>query len=282
MVSEKGYDYFAADMNWYGGYIERTLAEVIRARVEGVLISHIQEAFAEEHVAELRRAGIPVVSVNGESRPTVPLICDDVQAAFQELTRHLLDRKHRRIIQLVSSYSHLNQDRVRTMNHRTIGFRQAVESRGRWQSMWEEDFFNTPHRWERRGSQGITILQDNLLYDQVDRPVYKFCKRLFASGELPDAIVCSNDMYAIEAILAGMEHGIRVPEDLAITGYDNDRLGAFPAFSITTAEQDTERLCSTAVDLLMQQIADPNTEAKSHTFDSKIIIRNSSALKKRK
>jgi LacI family transcriptional regulator len=279
MVNEKGYDYLAMDMNWYGGSVERTLAEIIRARVEGVLISHIQEVFQEEHLAELRRAGIPVVSVNGGVRPNVPLICDNVCGAFQELTSHLMDLGHRRIFQLVSSSAHLRPERARTINQRLEGFRQAVEARGKWLSLNEEEFFGLwPILSEKKTDSilGITIQQEARLYDCVDKPVYRFCLRLFPHGVLPDAIVCTNDFYAMEAIAAGLEYGVRVPENLAVTGYDNDRIGEFPAFGITTAEQDIEGICSTSVEVLMNMISHPEVPAENRMFDSRLIIRSSS------
>lgn len=279
MVNERGYDYLAMDMNWYGGSVERTLAEIIRARVEGVLISHIQEVFQEEHVAELRQAGIPVVSVNGGHRPNIPLICDNVSGAFQGLTRHLMNLGHRRIFQLVSSSAHLSPERARTIYQRTEGFRQAIETRGKWLTFNEDEFFAS---WPTLSAEstddilGITIQQEARLYDRVDKPVYRFCIRLFPHGALPDAIVCTNDLYAMEVIAAGLEHGVRVPEHLATTGYDNDRIGEFPAFGITTAEQDIEGICSTAVDVLMNTIAHPEVVSENRMFDSRIIIRSSS------
>ncbi len=279
MVNVKGYDYLAMDMNWYGGSVDRTLAEIIRARVEGVLISHIQDVFQEEHVAELMQAGIPVVSVNGGFRPNIPLICDNVGEAFQGLTRHLINLGHRRIFQLVSSFAHLSPDRARTISQRVEGFRKAVESRGKWLTLGEEEFFAV---WPQLNLEtadeiiGITVQQDARLYDRVDKPVYRFCIRLFPNGTLPDAIICTNDLYAMEVIAAGLEHGIRVPKDLAVTGYDNDRIGDFPAFGITTAEQDIEGICSTAVEVLMQQIAHSDEQPVNRMFDSRIIIRSSS------
>lgn len=279
MVNEKGYDYLAMDMNWYGGSVERTLAEIIRARVEGVLISHIQEVFQEEHLEELRRAGIPVVSVNGGARPNVPLICDNVHGAFKELARHLMNMGHRRIVQLVSSSAHLPPDRGRTINQRLEGFRQGIEERGKWLSLNEEDFFSIWPTLTGNKSDpilGITIQQEARLYDCVDKPVYRFCHRLFPEGILPDAMVCTNDFYAMEAIAAGLEHGVRVPENLAITGYDNDRIGEFPAFGITTAEQDLDGICAASVDVLMKMIAHPEMPVENRMFDSRLIIRSSS------
>ncbi len=245
--------------------------------MEGVLISHIQDVFEEEHIEALRRAGIPVVSINGERRTHVPLICDNLSKAFELLTRHLLDVGHRRILNLASSDRHLRKSRTRTLSQRVQGFRQAIEERGSWEVCTEREFFE---HWPREtkgdgGISGLTVKQNPGMYSRLEQPVYKFCKRLFATGKLPDAIVCSNDTYATEAIVAALECGVRIPGDMAVTGYDNDRLGAFPIFGITTAEQDIESICRKAVETLIQRMADPNQEVKHQVFDSKIILRTS-------
>jgi DNA-binding LacI/PurR family transcriptional regulator len=274
-VHARGYDYLAVDMNWHGGSVERVVNELIQARVEGVIISHIQEVFQQEHVDSLTRVGIPVVAVNGEERSNASIICDDVAAAFQGLARHLLQVGHRRILHLWPSVETLEQNRA--IGERLKGFRAAFEGRGTWAALSEEEFFRS---WSDRfpggeGLLGVTVKQDMERYSALDRPVYRFCERLFASGELPDAIVCTNDMFAVEFIAAGWAHGVRVPEDVAITGYDNDRIGEYPAFGLTTAEQDIAGICSTAAGEIFDRIQRPGQAPKRQAFPSRLILRTS-------
>lgn len=280
LINERGYDYLAMDMSWFGGSMERTLAEIIRARVEGVLISHIQEVFRDEHIAELQRAGIPVVSVNGGRRPNVPLIGNNSEKAFAEMAGHLFEQGHRRLVQLSPALAGLDPERVPNLSGKITGFRRAVEQRGVWREMAEEEFFATWPGMTRElsadGIFGVTVLQDVRLYERVDKPVYRFCKNLFSRGVRPDALVCTNDFYAMELIAAGLEHGVQVPRHLAVTGYDNDGIGQFPAFGLTTAEQDLEGICSAALDGLMERIAEPDAPVQDRLFDSRLVIRTSS------
>jgi len=274
-VCARGYDYLAVDMNWLGGSVERVINELIQARVEGVIISHIQEVFRKEHVDMLTRVGIPVVEVNGERRSGASIICDDVFGAFQALTQHLLHVGHRRILHLWPAIDHLEENRA--LGERLKGFRAAFEGQGKWLSIKEEEFFSA---WPNKLSKtqdvlGVTVMQDMNLYSTLDKPVYRFCKRLFTAGVLPDAIVCTNDMYAIELIAAGLEQGVRVPEDVAVTGYDNDRLGHYPAFGLTTAEQDITGICSAATAEVFKRLTHPKGSPKHRTFPSKLILRTS-------
>jgi LacI family transcriptional regulator len=273
-VNAAGYDYLALDMNWHGGSVDRTLEELIQARVEGVLISHIQEVFGEEHVRALQQAGIPVVSINGARREGVPLICDNAAKAFAQLTSHLLGMGHRRIIQLLPTVD-LSTANSGSRGHRARqkGFRSAFTDSGRWMQISEEDF---SMEFLTRGEVvGITVDQNTRHYEHLEHPVYHFCQRLFATGSWPDAIVCPNDQYAVEAIMAAQEVGLSVPGDLAVTGYDNDSLGAFPAMGLTTAEQDLENICVTGVRTLIAMRDNPGLPAVTQSFDSQLILRSS-------
>jgi DNA-binding LacI/PurR family transcriptional regulator len=235
-----------------------------------VLISHIQEIIQDEHIAEIQRAGIPVISVNGGLRSHVPRISDNLERAFFDLTSHLLQSGCRRIVQPATPIQ----------QPFTEAFRRAIASRGKWIDCDQEGFFESWPGLCSSGADkevlGITVRQPAKLWDNVDTPVYKFCRRLFQESPLPDAIVCRNDMHAMEVIAAGLECGVRVPEDVAVTGYDNNGIGTFPAFGITTAEQDTESICAAAVEALLRQIASPGSDVPSRIFDSKLILRSSS------
>ncbi len=276
--SAAGFHYHVMDMNWHGGSVERTLNELIQARVEGVIISHIQEVFNDSHIDVLTRASIPVVSINGDQRENVPAVWDNVGKAFYGLTTHLIRHGHRRLLHMGAVPPIVDTKHNRSGRERAVGFHRAIrDAQGTVEVLNEEQFFAL---WPLEDStdtrvRGFHIIQDSKLYELLSKPNYLFCKRLFATGVLPDAVVCLNDMYAMEVIAAGLECGIRVPEDLALTGYDNDRIGGFPAFGLTTAEQDIEGLCSAAVKTLIERIKNPRAEVVCQTYDSKLVLRTS-------
>lgn len=270
-LNAAGFDCLAVDMNWHGGSVDRILEELIQARIEGVLISHIQDVFSDEHIHILRQAGIPLVSINGERRENVSLICDNALKAFGEMTSHLLALGHRRILQLLPAFDLTSGSR--SYRERKEGFASAFATSGRWFEVADGDF--SMDLFTGGGVQGITVNQNPRGYELLERPVYHFCKSLGASGFWPDAIVCSNDSYGVEAIMAAFEAGLNVPGDFAVTGYDNDRIGEFPILGLTTAEQDLENICTTAVRTLVERLRDPNLPAVTKKFDSKLILRSS-------
>lgn len=280
-IRAAGYDCLSVDMNWHEGSVGRIIEEMIQVRVEGVLISHIQEILEDGHLEALHRAGIPVVAINGDQRNQVPLFSDALCDTFMRLTRHLMDVGHRDILHLGAHVEHPRAGRFLSITQRKAGFKQAIESEGSWRYFPEEDFWKF---WEQRLPRanrvsrkvhGFHVAQEMALYARLQRPTYHFCKRLFRAKTLPDAIVCVNDRSAMEAMAAALECRIRIPGDIALTGYDNDHAGAFPAFGFTTAEQNAQEICECAVRAMLQRIANPKSKVKNQAFPSRIILRTS-------
>ncbi|WP_426502170.1 LacI family DNA-binding transcriptional regulator [Dactylosporangium sp. McL0621] len=79
-------------------------------------------------------------------------------------------------------------------------------------------------------------------------------RALLDSGARPDAVFCFNDTLALGALRALHEAGLRVPEDVAVAGYDGIDDGRFSIPTLTTIEPDIERLATLAVELLAERI----------------------------
>lgn len=82
---------------------------------------------------------------------------------------------------------------------------------------------------------------------------YRVVQRLVADGQVPRAIVCGSDAIASGAIGALRAHGFRVPDDVAVTGFD----GVFPAASmlaeLTTVELPRKRMAAVAVEQIVRR-----------------------------
>jgi LacI family transcriptional regulator len=64
--------------------------------------------------------------------------------------------------------------------------------------------------------------------------------------------MCENDILALGAMAtARSEFGCRVPQDLAVVGFDNIELGAAPAYGLTTYEQPTYEMINTIVEMII-------------------------------
>ena len=67
-------------------------------------------------------------------------------------------------------------------------------------------------------------------------------RRLLGSGAPPDAVFCFNDLLALGALRALHEAGLRVPEDVAVVGFDDIEDGRYSAPTLTTVAPDKDRI----------------------------------------
>jgi DNA-binding LacI/PurR family transcriptional regulator len=83
-------------------------------------------------------------------------------------------------------------------------------------------------------------------------------RALLAAGARPDAVFCFNDTLALGALRALHEAGLKVPDDVAVAGFDGIEDGRFSVPTLTTIAPDKERLAQVAVDLLAARLAAPD------------------------
>jgi LacI family transcriptional regulator len=93
--------------------------------------------------------------------------------------------------------------------------------------------------------------------------------------ELPDAIICGNDQMAIGAMRELQAAGIRVPADIAVTGFDDIHLGSMLTPSLTTVRQSMGLLGERACTLLLERIADPTLPRRVESLPTELIVRES-------
>jgi LacI family transcriptional regulator len=98
---------------------------------------------------------------------------------------------------------------------------------------------------------------------------------LEVGGELPDALVCANDQMAIGALVTLAARGIRVPDDIAVVGFDD----IFPASlcdpPLTTVHQPIRKLGEVACDRLTERIIDPTLRPKQELLPTELVLRSS-------
>jgi LacI family transcriptional regulator len=99
-------------------------------------------------------------------------------------------------------------------------------------------------------------------------------RALLASGYSPTAIICVNDITAVGALRELRERGIRVPQDVSVTGFDNVKLSEFCYPSLTTVHIPRERIGHIIVDALIPQ---PGAAATEHeiVIDPEFMVRDS-------
>ncbi|MDR1579526.1 MAG: LacI family transcriptional regulator [Synergistaceae bacterium] len=108
---------------------------------------------------------------------------------------------------------------------------------------------------------------------------YVYSKWLLELSERPTAIIAINDFYAIGAYEAIIEKGLKVGQDVSVTGFDDISIAKFLTPTLTTVNCDTKIMADLAVEILMRKITGESGDAsveRNFTLPSEIVLRESS------
>lgn len=198
-----------------------------------------------------RGASAPPVVMLGERSGVglVDHVAVDNVAAARQATAHLVESGRRRIA-AVGLQSALSNE---TARQRLDGYRQALTAAG-----IESD----PH------------LQVEVRHlHRHDGMVA--ARRLFAGPERPDGIFCFTDQLALGALSELAELGLRVPQDVAVVGFDDIEDGRFAVPSLTTVAPDKSELVELALDCVRTRLADPSLPARERVVGHRLAVRAS-------
>jgi LacI family transcriptional regulator len=96
-----------------------------------------------------------------------------------------------------------------------------------------------------------------------------------AAGGGPTAVFASNDLMAIGAICAASSHGLRIPRDLSVIGFDDIALAAHSNPPLSTIAQPKHETGAVAAQLLLQRIADPHRGLQRAILQPSLVARQS-------
>jgi DNA-binding LacI/PurR family transcriptional regulator len=157
--------------------------------------------------------------------PTIPHVMIDNVAAGVDVMRHLVALGRRRV-GFVGAPSDAGTS---TGSRRFDGYRTALRFAG---IAADPDLVRRGSRWNRDEGYGLT-------------------RELLADGARFDALVCANDLLAIGAGRALRERGLRIPEDVALVGFDDVPEAAWASPPLTSVAPDLEALVRTTLDLAL-------------------------------
>ena len=109
--------------------------------------------------------------------------------------------------------------------------------------------------------------------DYTRDKAYQAMARLCQLPVAPDAVFCSNDLMAIGATKYLMENHYRIPEDIAVVGYDDIEAASLVTPSLTTIRQPVLELAQKGTKLLLQRMAKKEKAAKHLVLKPELIIR---------
>jgi DNA-binding LacI/PurR family transcriptional regulator len=161
---------------------------------------------SHKHLFGLNQQDIPVVTV-GCSFPSVPSLLPDDEEGIRKLMRHLIDLGHKRIAYIGTASTSSSFPRV-------LAYRRMLEENG---LAVDESLIIELQAFESSTAQGEAF-EELLAQDRQHQ-----AKLGIAPDRLPSftAVVCYNDPMAIDTIRKAQQLGIKVPEELSVTGFDD-------------------------------------------------------------
>lgn len=107
------------------------------------------------------------------------------------------------------------------------------------------------------------------------RSAFDAATKLFNSPGRPDAIFCANDIMALATIDAAKKAGIRVPDDIAIIGFDDIPMAAWQSYRLTTVRQRIHLMIRETLDMIEQITNDPAMSGSVRITPCQLIERDS-------
>jgi LacI family transcriptional regulator len=215
-------------------------------RVEGVLITPVDPTDAR--LGALSARGTPVVVVaRGRGLGLSSVAVDDVLGGDLAVT-HLLDNGHRHIA---------FAGRARDFGHvadRLAGAQRAMA---------------------REGAEPLAILETDRTDVAEGRRVGERLAGIPAARR-PTAVFCANDLVALGLLQQTVRLGLRVPEDVAIVGYDDIEFAEAATVPLTTVAQPRQLIGRTAVEVLLEQgRGTPPPDPREIIFEPELVVRDS-------
>ncbi|WP_434616589.1 LacI family DNA-binding transcriptional regulator [Arthrobacter sp. A5] len=191
-------------------------------RVDGVILTDVRHD--DSRIALLRRLGLPAVTL---SRPAVPspfpAVCMDDAAGITAAVEHLISLGHTRIAHVGGAQVYIHG------RSRRRAWESALSAAGLATDLFAEADFTAP------GGVAATA-------------------RLLTRKDRPTAIVYANDLMATAGQSYAQTHGLNVPADLSITGYDNAQFARYLNPPLTTIAADPLAWGRQAAAMLLAQL----------------------------
>jgi LacI family transcriptional regulator len=218
-------------------------------RVAGVIVSISQNTKRGDHFRDLIERGIPLVFFDRacEDVKASKVVIDDAKSAYQAVS-YLIKKGYKRIAHFAGPIG------LEICKKRLNGYKEALN--------------NAKLHFEE------SLIQYGGLHEQDG---YNSMEFLLKKKLIPDAIFAVNDPVAIGAFQRIKESHLKIPKDIAIIGFSNNKITTLVDPPLTTVNQPSFEMGKKAAEILIGQIENKNKslEPKTIVLKAELIIRGS-------
>jgi len=221
--------------------VRQAIARLVDQGVEGVIVIAPVDSVVEA-LADLPR-DLRVVAVEGDADADIDVVTVDQHAGAQSATEHLLSLGHSTVWHVAGPTDWLEA------RQRTAGWRSTLERAG-------------------------LEVPPPLRGDWSPRSGFEAGRVLARMPEV-SAVFVANDSMSVGVLRAFREHGLNVPGDVSIVGFDDVPEAAYFSPPLTTVRQDFAEVARRSLALLLDQISSGIRPAKRQVVGTTLVVRDS-------
>jgi len=230
---------------------KKTLQTMINSRVDGLIVALSRETMNIDHFQKAVDAGVTLVFFDrvDESLDVSSVLIDDYEASYNSVS-HLIEQGCKQICH-VSGPQNLPNYRKRLK-----GYKDAMSDAGLKFSKQQIVFTESP-------STKVKTITDYFIHQTLK----------------PDGFFVINDAFAFEMMSYLRKAGLRIPEDIAIVGFNDENVGQYFDPPLTSVKSPAHQLGKEAAQLLLNNIISNESVITRKMIKSELVIRKSSLKK---
>jgi len=224
---------------------EKAIEVLLQRRVDGLLITPVQDKSDDIRALIERKVPFVIVGRHFEELEVDEIHSDEVKGGFFA-TRHLIKRGRKNIL-VITGYLFKSAAYMRLE-----GYKKALKE------------------------YGIPFSEKMIIETDIDiESGYRAMREAIEKGLEFDAVFCYNDLLAFGVIKALKECGYRIPEDVAVVGYDDIVYSSFVCPSLTTVRIKKFEMGFEAFRMLLQRLKGRRKRRKRVILDVELVVRES-------
>jgi DNA-binding LacI/PurR family transcriptional regulator len=248
-ANDHGYSVFLADSNADPERERKVVQAFAERRVDGIIVT--SSRVGALYLPLLSEMMVPIVLVNDQHPGAFVhsvMICN--QEGSRAVAEHMTGLGHRRIAYIGDQFGYQSD------TERLAGYREALDG------------------------AGIPYLPEYVVHgDSKPEGSMRAMDSLLALNRPPTAVCCYNDMTALGAMRSIRMHGLRVPEDISVAGYDDLFFASYTEPRLTTVRQPMQRMGQLAMETLFKLMSGEDS-VTTINVKAELIVRESTAKAK--
>ncbi len=246
-LQERGYHVLVFMATNSSDNIDTVIEEILDYQVDGIIAASV--ALSPELSNKCREAGVPLVLFNrAHESPNMSAVTSDNYAGGEKVAKYLISAGYEKIAYLAG------WEGASTQRDREAGFMDTLNASG-----------------IKLFSRGF----GNFEMAQSKKATHEMFKK--TADHRPDVVFVANDHMALAVMdTLRYELGLKIPEDVAVVGYDDVPAAEWPSYDLTTVRQCSGQMVNITIDILLEEIKTEGSQPRIVKIDGPLIIRGSS------